>query len=274
TTLLGEWDKGIGSGWGWQENEQDLDSLGTKRYRVYIKNRIENKVVQDVKTPRGIDMFRVSIKGDYDSTIVQWASSYLDVPFVMKVEGCPIPGTTLVYQPPYGRNQYYSAPWNDTTEKTRIIKGKHKGYEGLDCAGLAGWSYIWVGEDLDNDTTTSNVYDINNTSADMLEGYYGKDTLEMDDAVDGDMWFLDIPRHGHPADGVVDHVGIYVEIGGEDGVIHASSHAYPPYPSNDGDKVVKRTFRNSARIDHIHWERDWAGNVEDQAGVGRKPHNQ
>ncbi|MCK4421595.1 C40 family peptidase, partial [candidate division WOR-3 bacterium] len=213
-----------------------------------------SKKIQDKETPKGIDMSRVSVKGDYDSTIVQWASSYLKVPYVFGIKN------------PAG---WYDPAPNEYGEG--ILKHIHKGYEGLECAGLVSWAYIWVGEDLDNNPATPDWQDVVNTGCNELETYYGKDTLEMDDAVDGDMWFLDSDE-----DGVITHVGIYVEIDGDNYILHASSQGYDDQgqPSLElGDKVVKRTFELSRRRDHIQWVNWFAGNVSGQAGLGRRPHN-
>jgi hypothetical protein len=69
------------------------------------------------------------------------------------------------------------------------------------------------------------------------------------------MWLID----GNE-DGFITHVGIYVKINDEDGVIHASA---------DVDKVVKELFSTSA----VDWRAWWAGDVQGQAGLGRIPHN-
>ncbi len=257
STVLGDWTGSFqGFGWGWQENQKNMYE-GTLRYRVHVENRdLLGNLLQEATTPRGTDLFRVSVKGNYPtSDVVKWASSYLGVPYVL-----------LTYPPPNGRNIYYDPPWNDHTIKTKIAKYRKKGYEGLDCSGLAGWAYIWVGEDLDNNPATVDSVDIDNTGATLLKTYYGKENLTVDSAQDGDMWFIDANE-----DGYITHVAIYVKIGNQNGIIHASSEANP---SEEGDKVVKRTFQESQEKDGIDWLGSWAGDVEEQAGLGRKPHNQ
>ncbi|MCK4420887.1 hypothetical protein KAW48_03735, partial [candidate division WOR-3 bacterium] len=85
------------------------------------------------------------------------------------------------------------------------------------------------------------------------------------------MWFLDSDE-----DGVITHVGIYVEIDDDDGIIHASSQGYDDQNQpvlEFGDKVVKRTFTQSRIRDHIRWRISFAGNVAGQAGLGKTPHN-
>ena len=246
STVLGNWTGPFsGFGWGWNENQKDM-SEGTLRYRVHVENRdLLGNLLQEATTPRGTDLFRVSVKGNYPtSDIVKWTSSYLGVPYVL-----------LTYPPPNGRNIYYDPPWNDPDIKTKIAKYRKLGYEGLDCSGLAGWSYIWVGEDLDNNPATVDSVDIDNTGADLLETYYGKVNLNNQDAQDGDMWFVDIGLNGS-----IDHVGVFYKKDEIRYIIHAEADA--------NDKVV-----NELLIERPYWINNWGGYVQGQAGLGRRPHN-
>jgi len=112
------------------------------------------------------------------------------------------------------------------------------------------------------------VKDVRDSGCNELETFYGKVDLGVADAEDGDMWFIDGNK-----DGKISHVGIYVRIGNQNGIIHASSEADP---EEEGDKVVRRTFQESLDKDDIDWIADWAGDVPghpSQAGIGRRPHN-
>ena len=236
STTLGKWtSQYIGWGWGWEENEADM-SEGTIRYRVHIKNQIGFMQFQEAVTPRGTELFRVSVKGNYANDIVKWASSYIGVPYVHDT-----------YPPPKGRNIYYDPPWNDGNILTKCAKYRNSGYEGTECAGLAGWSYIWVGEDLDNNPATVDSVDIDNTNATMLKTYYGKADQEPDSARDGDMWFIN--NDNKPA--TIEHVGIFIVENSERKIIHASAKLY--------NEVVK--------VSCSPW---WTSHF---AGLGRRPHN-
>lgn len=242
--VLGNWTGPLtGFGWGWDGNHKDM-SEGTLRYRVHVENRdLFGNLLQEATTPRGIDLFRVSVKGNYPtSEIVEWASSYLGVPFVFGI-----------YNP---HNWYDPAP-NEYGQG--ILKHLHKGYEGLECSGLAGWAYVWVGEDLRPEYEEDSV-DIVMTGATKLKELYGKANQEPDSARDGDMWFINTDIYPD-----MEHVGIYVEIANEKGIIHASHQSY--VVGEPGDMVVKRTLERSEWIDRIDWLE------EDFGGLGRKPHN-
>jgi|GEM_PF-1878450 len=223
--VLGNWIYDNGFGWKWGENTKEMLE-GTLRYRVHVENWEAGRKLQEATTPKGIDLFRVSTKGDYTNNIVQWASSYIDVPYVLGI-----------HPNEYGQN---------------IIKGLNYGYEGLECSGLVCWAYIRDGELLKNlnpDYPDDTVKCVNHTDCGRLHGYKGQtqhvvieDTVNSDNDVnwdgwddadfdkdkliepgdeiealerklkiaqDGDMWFIDWYYDGLGENACPDHVGIF-----------------------------------------------------------------
>jgi cell wall-associated NlpC family hydrolase len=197
--------------------------------------------LQEATTPRGIGLFRTSVKGNFFNGVLSWAFSYRGVPFVMGIWHCnPDPPPPGWYDP--APNEY----------KQDIQKHIHKGYEGLECSGFASWSFIWDGESLSNlhpgyPNDTANC--VLNTDCARLHGFKGqtqhvviKDEVNSDDDVDwdgiddadldqngwielplelmilfskmnlaqdGDMWFIDWHEDGLGEAKCPDHVGIY-----------------------------------------------------------------
>jgi len=233
--ILGNWVYNNGFGWGWDENQMDM-TQGTRRFRVHIEIWIGLMKFGEITTPKGIGLHRISTKGDYNHEIVKWASSYIDVPYVL---GC-----------------------NDNEYGQEIVKGWHRGYEGNDCSGLAGWSYVWIGEDLDENPSTPDSLDINERACvSDLKNYYCKDSLIIDDAQDGDMWFIDYGKPG------TDHVGIFYyqpNIGppSQKLIIHAS------FSKNEVENRLIAHFENGHWVEDQPW---WFGDNFD--GLGRRPHN-
>ncbi|MCK4422337.1 hypothetical protein KAW48_11150, partial [candidate division WOR-3 bacterium] len=108
-------------GWEWQNTGQLLP--GVHRYMLSIK---EKETKQEAEKGKGVDMSIIAALARViplmDPDVVDWTESYLGVPYVL--------GT---HPNEYGQD---------------VEKGLHKGYEGIDCSGLACWSFIWAGEPL------------------------------------------------------------------------------------------------------------------------------
>jgi hypothetical protein len=141
-------------GWGWQESSKTL-SEGTLRYRVHIEKYFASQRLEEATTPRGIELFRVSTKGDYNNGVVDWAFSYVGVPYVRKTNPAPL-----------GRNIHNQL----------CAKWIHHGYEGNECAGLACWAFIWDGEPITNfhpESGTDTSFCLMNTDAERLHGFQG-----------------------------------------------------------------------------------------------------
>jgi cell wall-associated NlpC family hydrolase len=128
----------------------------------------------------------------------------------------------------------------------KIEKGctEHNGYCGIDCSGLCWYS----GYEGDKDVCY--------TDAAYLEQYYGFiPNKTFADKENGDMIFVDTNQ-----DGIVDHVGIYVnEWWHTDEMIHATNAEDPdPY---------YHSYKCSVMYEHLEWRSYWRDYFVD---LGRK----
>ena len=107
------------------------------KFFLYLPNKI-------------IYLFKVSNVMNYPTGwgngIVDTASTYVRVPYVKGLH----------------RNQYNQ--W--------VVKGLHQGYEGVDCSGLASWSYLRNDIEVNPDYSDYSSK-VNNTNAQMLWQRFG-----------------------------------------------------------------------------------------------------
>ena len=106
-----------------------------------------------------------------------------------------------------------------------VVKGLHKGYEGIDCSGLASWVYLRNGIEV-NPNYSDDSSKVDWTNAHKLWQRFGAiangyDDQEWDQAQDGDLIFFDSDY-----DDEVDHVGIFYRSGDQKWLIHARGGTY------------------------------------------------
>jgi len=181
----------------WTFEPSRITTEGTYRYWASF-NVTTDTTDYSARGDSGIYLFRASNVMNYPTGwgngIVDTASTYVRVPYV------------------YGqhRNQYNQ--W--------VVKGLHTGYDGIDCSGLASWTYLRNDIEV-NPNYLDNSSKVNNTNAHMLWQRFGAiangyDDQEWDQAQDGDLIFFDSDYND-----IVDHVGIFYRSGDQKYLIHA-----------------------------------------------------
>lgn len=202
--------------------------IGIRRYRFEVSN-VDGK---SGSSHRGVKAFKIIRGGGFDNNIVNTASSYIRVPFVL------------------GREK--------DVHGEEISKGEFRGYGGLDCSGLAGWAYLRNGIDI-NPSYSTDLQKIDNTNAQMLYDSFKVANAKYGEWQSGDMIFVDAYPESNP-DGVVDHVGIIRIVGtnpnkNEDEVFHATKRTDP----QSGYHNISRSVMREQLKHRTYWESRFKG---------------